>query len=72
MATEKRQPHVFMEFDQLPVSPPLGNQGVGGGFIPPAVPGGHSKQCGICGAPRTDRIHLDGEAAADAESPKWG
>jgi hypothetical protein len=35
----------------------------------PAV--GNAK-CALCGAPRGDRIHLEAEAEADAESPKWG
>jgi hypothetical protein len=72
MKQDKHQPHVFLELDQMPVSPPLGARGAGGPFVPPATPAGHSTACGICGAPKTDRVHLDGEAAADAESPKWG
>jgi hypothetical protein len=28
--------------------------------------------CLLCGAPRGDRLHVDGETKADAESPRWG
>jgi hypothetical protein len=28
--------------------------------------------CTLCGAPRNDRIHIEGKAEADAESTNWG
>jgi hypothetical protein len=33
---------------------------------PKAVP------CTLCGLPRNDRLHVEGQAQADAESPNWG
>jgi hypothetical protein len=36
------------------------------------LPNASNPKCALCGAPRRDRIHTDGEAEADAESPKWG
>jgi hypothetical protein len=68
----KHEPHVFEEVDLLPFSPPLAPRGPGNLFVPPATPAGQSLICGICSNPRSDRIHIDGEAQADAESPKWG
>jgi hypothetical protein len=36
------------------------------------LPAVGNAQCALCGAPRGDLIHLEAEAEADAESPKWG
>lgn len=69
---DKHEPHVFEEVDLLPFSAPMGAKGVGNMYVPPATPTDHSRICGICSAPKSDRIHIDGEAQADAESPKWG
>jgi hypothetical protein len=72
------KPHVFMEIDELPMTPPFGvdsgvpGSGPGGGFTQPPIPGRVSGLCGVCHKRRTDRIHIQGEAAADAQSPKWG
>jgi hypothetical protein len=69
---DKHQPHVFVDMDLMPFSPPLVPRGVGSSFNPPPIPGGKSKLCGICHGPKSDRVHIEGEAEADAESPKWG
>jgi len=69
---DPKQPHVFIEVDLLPMSPPLVPRGSMGMYIPPPTPAGKSTICGVCRKPRTDRVHIEGEAEADAESPKWG
>jgi hypothetical protein len=67
------KPHVFQEVDLLPMTTPLVTQDIGGGpYTPPPTPGGKSQICGVCRKPRTDRLHIEGEAEADAESPTWG
>ena len=71
-ASEAGKPHVFEEMDLLPMTNPFTNQGLGGPYTPPPTPGGKSLVCGLCKKPRTDRIHIEGEAEADAESPHWG
>ena len=76
--TDKHQPHVFVDVDELPMTPPFGvDQGAaggtpGGGFTQPPIPGRKSTLCGICHAPRSDRLPIEGEAEADAESRNWG
>jgi hypothetical protein len=72
VAKVKHEPHVFMDVNELPMTPPLGNRGIGGGYVQPPIPGRTSGLCGICHEPRTDRLHIDGEAQADDESPHWG
>ena len=67
----KHQPHVFEEMDLLPMSKPFTTY-PGAPYTPPATPAGKSVVCGICKKPRADRIHIEGEAQADAESPHWG
>ena len=68
---DKHQPHVFEEVDLLPMSQPFTTQGVGP-YTPPPTAGSKAIVCGICKKPRADRIHIEGEAEADAESPHWG
>jgi hypothetical protein len=34
------------------------------------TPGGSN--CALCGAPRDARIHVEGKAEADEETPDWG
>jgi hypothetical protein len=71
--TDKHQPHIFMDVDELPMTPPFGvDHGTAGGFTQPPIPGRKSTLCGICHAPRSDRLHIEGEVEADAESPNWG
>jgi hypothetical protein len=72
VTTDKHEPHVFMDVNELPMTPPLGNSGLSGGYKMPPIPGRVSGLCGICHEPRTDRLHIDGEAQADEESPHWG
>lgn len=68
---DKHQPHVFEEVELPPVSKPFTSQGVGP-YTPPPIPPGKSLVCGICRKPREDRVHIEGEARADSESPHWG
>ncbi len=69
---DKHQPHAFEPTPEVPIVYPrtgtMLQQGLPAGVI------GHasSPTCALCGAPRGDRIHLEAEVQADAESPKWG
>gem|GEM_PF-5607618 len=63
---------MFERVDLMPFSPPIAAPGMQAAYTPAPIPAGTSGRCGICGAPRSDRVHVDGEAAADAESPHWG
>jgi hypothetical protein len=69
---DRHEPHVFQPIDFMPMSPPFGLRGVAGVFTPTKLNSGKSRICGICRLPRADRMHIDGEANADAESPNWG
>jgi hypothetical protein len=74
-ADNKHQPHVFEEVEEIPISPPVGARSMGGGgeqWTQPPIPGRKSALCGMCHLPRNDRLHIDGETEADAESPNWG
>ena len=72
METDKHKPHVFEELDLMPFSLPLGVRGEMDPYVPPPTPAGRSRVCGVCGLPKSDRVHIEGEAEADAESPRWG
>jgi hypothetical protein len=72
MEPKKHEPHVFVDVDLMPFDMPFGGRSAGSMFTPPPTPGGHSRVCGVCGAPKADRVHIEGELEADAESPKWG
>jgi hypothetical protein len=65
-------PHVFAE-TEVPQSAfytaPGGSRGV---VYTAGAPMGKGLVCGICRKPRADRIHVEGEALADAEAPNWG
>jgi hypothetical protein len=71
----KREPHIYVEVEEIPISPPLGARSIGGGgdqWTQPPIPGRRSTLCGLCHAPRIDRLHIDGEMIADRQSPRWG
>ena len=68
---DQHQPHVFVGVDLLPMSKPFTVGGVGP-YTPPPTSAGNSRVCGVCKKPLADRIHIEGEAQADAESPHWG
>jgi hypothetical protein len=70
MGVDKHKPHVFEAIEILPLSP-VGARGIAT-YVPPPVPGGTSKVCAVCRGQKGDRIHVDGETEADAESPNWG
>ncbi len=69
---DKDQPHVFEPSPEVPIVYPrtgtMFQQGL------PAAPLGRTSgpNCALCGAPRDARIHVEGQAEADAESPDWG
>ena len=69
---DKDQPHAFELAPEVPIVYPrtgtMLQQGLPAGAIGPAS----SPTCALCGAPRGDRIHLEAEVQADAESPNWG
>ncbi len=71
---DKHQPHAFEAVPDVPsVYPRTGTmlqQGVLAAGM--GLPNASNPECALCGAPRNDRIHIDGEAEADAELPKWG
>jgi hypothetical protein len=71
-APDKDQPHPFQAGPGVPVVYPrtgsMLQQGLPAGPMGPAS----SPKCTLCGAPRDDRVHVEGESQADAESPKWG
>jgi hypothetical protein len=69
---DPKVPHVFVQLDLLPMSTPRADDTGGAWHGAPPTPGGKSRVCGLCGKPRRDRIHVEGEARADAESPRWG
>jgi hypothetical protein len=65
--------HVFQEVDVLPMATPSNTLEVGlGPYATPPTPIIKSQVCGLCRKPRMDRVHIEGEAEADAESPNWG
>jgi hypothetical protein len=72
MDTDKHQPHVFRGATELPITQSAEPYGNGGGYLSPPVPARESTLCEICHALRTDRLHIEGEIEADAESPNWG
>jgi hypothetical protein len=65
------RPHIFQETEIPPVTEPLTSH-MGGPYTPPPVPPSPALVCALCRKPREDRIHIAGEAEADAESPRWG
>ena len=71
---DKHQPHAFEATPEVPIVYPrtgvMLQQGITAeGMGLPRVSG---PRCALCGAPRSDRIHIQGEEQADAESPNWG
>jgi hypothetical protein len=67
-APEKDRPHPFQAGPEVPgpMSQKTTATDDASGHVPSAP------NCMLCGAPRGDRIHIEGESQADAESPKWG
>jgi hypothetical protein len=69
-APDKNLPHPFQANPAVPAVYPEG-------FPLVAEEGRISEHpiddsCTLCGAPRNERIHVEGKAAADTESPNWG
>jgi hypothetical protein len=73
-APDKHQPHTFEAGPEVPILYPRGGAMVSeiqedDGTI---LEQPSAANCTLCGAPRNDRIHVEGKAEADAESPNWG
>ena len=73
-APDKQQPHPFEVGQEVPILYPRGGALVAeiqedDGTI---LEQSSDARCTLCGAPRNDRIHVEGKAEADAESPNWG
>jgi hypothetical protein len=73
-APDKHQPHTFEAGSETPIVYPVGAAMISeiqedGGS---AVGQPNTAACALCGAPRNDRIHVEGKVEADAESPNWG
>lgn len=71
---DRHQPHAFEPTPEVPIvptgtgimlEPGMTVEGTGSAGLT-------ASKCALCGAPRGDRIHVEGEAEADAESPHWG
>jgi hypothetical protein len=71
-APDADKPHVFVELDLPQVAEAVSPGGTRGVFVPPKMGAIKSQVCGLCRKPRMDRLHIEGEAEADAESPNWG
>jgi hypothetical protein len=73
-APDKHQPHPFQSSLEVPIVYP----GAPAMLQEPVVtegtdlPDASGPNCALCGAPQDDQIHIEGEAKADAESPRWG
>jgi hypothetical protein len=71
-APDKHQPHVFEPSPEVPiVNPRIGSMPQLGAPAATIGPAGRPN-CALCGAPEDARIHIEGKAEADAESPDWG
>ena len=68
----RNSPHIFEEMVLQPGSLPFQPRWPGAGYVPPPIPAGKSRICGLCGKGPHDKNHIDGTAEADAESPNWG
>jgi hypothetical protein len=69
-APDKHQPHPFQSSPEAPLDPRAGATQEAAGTEGPDVPQASGPNCALCGAPRDDQIHIEGEA--EAESPHWG
>jgi hypothetical protein len=69
---DKHQSHVFEPSPEVPIVYPRTGSMLQLGV--PSAPMGSAGRpnCALCGAPRDARIHTEGKAEADAESPDWG
>ena len=73
---DKHQPHPFEPIPDTPIVYPNGGD-AGLNYAGSTAMGVERRMaarssCGLCGAPREDRRHIEGEAIADGESPNWG
>jgi len=73
-APDKHQPHPFQPSSEVPVVYPRAGAMLqeAADTEGTALPHAGEPNCALCGAPRDAQIHIEGEAEADAESPKWG
>ena len=69
-APDKTQPHTFEAGPAVPAAYSAeGDPSVeaGGADLASA-----NAKCALCGAPKSDQLHIDGKAQADDASPRWG
>ncbi len=63
-APDKDRPHPFQARPEVvaifPAAPSIMQE----------APGGTT--CALCGAPRDSRLHVEGKAEANEETPNWG
>ena len=73
LAPDKHQPHIFEpgSMDSLNPRAEATSQELAG-TESAGSPHSSESGCALCGAPRNDRLHIDGTAEADNASPKWG
>ena len=73
-APDKHQPHAFEPTPEVPIVYPRTGTMLQQGVVAEGMglPRVQSPKCALCGHTRTDRIHVQAEDEADAESPNWG
>jgi hypothetical protein len=71
-APDKHQPHAFEPSPEVPLDPRSGATQEAAGTEGGGLAQGAGSNCVLCGAPRGDPLHIEGEVEADAESPRWG
>jgi hypothetical protein len=73
-APNKDQPHPFQAGPEVPVVYPMSGAMLQetGATDSTVLHNPSPPNCALCGAPRDDQIHIEGQAEADAESPNWG
>ena len=69
-APDKHQPHAFQPSPEVPLDPRAGATQEAAGTEGTDFPQASGSNCALCGAPRDNQIHIEGEA--EAESPRWG
>jgi hypothetical protein len=66
----KHEPHVYVVVEVPRAAEPNGR--LGAAFMLPKMKQPTMSVCGLCLKPRTDPLHVEGQAEADSESPRWG
>jgi hypothetical protein len=72
-APDKHQAHIFEPGPAVPLNPRAGATSQEAAAAESAeFPHTGESNCALCGAPRSDQLHIDGTADADNASPRWG